>query len=412
MKRSFQSAVIDQSNAEDINEPVYDTGDDNIKPCYYREAGLRKVQPYYFEYRSYAKARWVGRTLLDVFTTEFRDRPARYYKEAVKDGLIKVRSGDKESIVSLDYKIKDRDLISHRMHRHEPPVLDRDIQIVHQEEDGLLVVNKPASIPVHPSGRYRYNSLVEILKCEMGFAGQSLSLINRLDRPTSGLVLIALNHDRAESLHRAMEDRRLRKEYICLVTGHFDLKQTGWIRCNAPLRVVEHKLGLVAVDRERGKASETLFKLVQYFPDRDCSLVLARPLTGRTHQIRVHLQYLGHPITNDRLYNRPEIWKGAGVHSAEAIQHARLALLQDTKEEGEEEPVQHENESIKSSIYCPDCINPPKDPAKEDMELYLHAYRYSLIAEEGEKGWSYSTEMPPWVQGMIIDLDQHYSNGN
>ena len=101
------------------------------------------------------------------------------------------------------------DYFSHLIHRHEPPVTWHPIDIIYKGEsewDGLLVINKPASIPAHPSGRYRFNSVVEILKNEHGFPFVSSSQfsdpdINRLDRLTSGVMLLALSPKMAEKLH-------------------------------------------------------------------------------------------------------------------------------------------------------------------------------------------------------------------
>lgn len=123
-------------------------------------AGLRKVVPYAFEYRSYAKGRWVGEVLLDVFRKEFRDLTPGYYvrhhaleavshlchqQSAIADGRITV-NGQR---VGIDYVVRERDLIAHSLTRIEPPVLDEPIREIFRSPE-LLVVNKPPSIPVCP----------------------------------------------------------------------------------------------------------------------------------------------------------------------------------------------------------------------------------------------------------------------
>lgn len=131
---------------------------------YFREAGLRKIKPYKFQYSCFAKERWLGRTIHEVFCQEFHDRSAAYYTKAILEGIIRVN--DKQ--VPLDYRLKNSDRIVHNVHRHEPPVTDQSIDIIAETTD-LLVVNKPASIPVHPTGRYRHHSLTHILRREYGF---------------------------------------------------------------------------------------------------------------------------------------------------------------------------------------------------------------------------------------------------
>lgn len=127
----------------------------------------------------------------------------------------------------LDYTINNSDLISHKIHRHEPPIVDTCIDILFFDEE-LLVINKPSSIPVHPSGRYNANSLVEILKSKYGLHHLSSKfyvlkriVINRLDRLVSGIVILAVNSVSARNLHSLMISNSLIKEYVCVVKGDF-----------------------------------------------------------------------------------------------------------------------------------------------------------------------------------------------
>ncbi|KAJ1921810.1 DRAP deaminase [Tieghemiomyces parasiticus] len=337
-------------------------------PVYYFEHGLRKVEPYYYTYTTYAKGRWLGRTLLDVFRTEFRDQDAAYYQAAITSGLIRIN----QAVVTPATVIKNLDRISHAIHRHEPPVTATLPRIVAQTAD-LVVVDKPGSMSVHPSGRYHHNTLLHILRYEMGWRNEPLAPVNRLDRLTSGLVLLARNTEAARRIERQMNARTILKEYVCRVVGDFPTRSTqaatattqtatdevvkvkegkeeeedtlategnedvttdnrggparlesasSVIRCDQPIKTVAHKLGLNAVHPD-GKPSVTLFRKVSTGQKTatvtrttpvvantkpSYSLVRCQPLTGRTHQIRVHLQYLGHPIGNDPLYSDARIW--------------------------------------------------------------------------------------------------------
>eukprot|EP01099_Mayorella_cantabrigiensis_P000041 TRINITY_DN1021_c0_g1_i2.p1 TRINITY_DN1021_c0_g1~~TRINITY_DN1021_c0_g1_i2.p1 ORF type:complete len:200 (-),score=53.16 TRINITY_DN1021_c0_g1_i2:1134-1733(-) len=112
--------------------------------------GLRFVQPYYFQFEAWAKRRWLGKTFIEVLTQEFKAHPPEYYKLAVEDGRILV-NGNK---VSPDWIVKDSSHITHRIHRHEPPVSAKEIEILHHD-DSVIVIDKPSSIPV-------LNFLIEI----------------------------------------------------------------------------------------------------------------------------------------------------------------------------------------------------------------------------------------------------------
>lgn len=180
-----------------------------------------------------------------------------------------------------NYVVQNGDCISHMIHRHEPPVPSRPIKIIHHDpESGLLVINKPAGIPVHPSGRYHQNSIATILRLEHGFT--EVLPCNRLDRLTSGVMIMALNKTVARQIHTQLMQRTVFKEYYCRVTGNFP---DGEVAVDKPIAVVSPKHTLNRL-REDGKPSSTVFRKLFYDERRNQSVVLAKPLTGRTHQIR------------------------------------------------------------------------------------------------------------------------------
>ena len=142
------------------------------------------------------------------------------------------------------------------------------------------MIDKPAGIPVHAAGRYNQNSIISILKHEHGF--KDIVLINRLDRLTSGVMLLGLNKVLAAEMHTVFLQRNVSKEYYCRVVGKFP---DGEVKVDKPIIVVSPKHGLNRL-REDGKPSSTIFEKVFYDETREQSVVLAKPLTGRTHQIR------------------------------------------------------------------------------------------------------------------------------
>lgn len=124
---------------------------------YIFQDGLRKVSPYYFMYNTFAKGRWLNKSILSVFQKEFQDRPPAYYRAAIESGRITV-NGKK---VTIDYIFKNSDKVCHPIHRHEPPVSDKPVKIIYIDDD-VLIVDKPSSLPVHPTGRYHLNTLMKI----------------------------------------------------------------------------------------------------------------------------------------------------------------------------------------------------------------------------------------------------------
>ncbi|PBK71297.1 pseudouridine synthase [Armillaria solidipes] len=265
--------------------------------------GLRKVPPYWYPYSTYAKERWIGREILEVVSTEFRDRSMEYYRYALESGVTTLN----RKPAKPDTIIQDGDLMENVVHRHEPPVTSTPVRVLFEDKEReFIVVNKPGSIPVHASGRYYRNTLVEILMIEFGF--EKVYTVNRLDRLTSGLMILPTSTERARSLTKEFMDGTIKKEYVARCKGEFPEEE---VVCEEPLLTIDRQMGLNVVHPE-GKTAKTVFTRIRYDPKTDSSVVLCKPMTGRSHQIRVHLQYLGHPVANDPVYSETRIW-GAGL---------------------------------------------------------------------------------------------------
>ncbi|XP_063080291.1 RNA pseudouridylate synthase domain-containing protein 2 isoform X2 [Engraulis encrasicolus] len=257
---------------------------------YYFEGGLRKVHPYFYDFSTYCKGRWIGKTLLEVFSTEFRSESVEYYQKAVKAGRIRLNN---TPVDDLNITLKNNDLMRNTVHRHEPPVVGHPLVIIEENEE-VVVVDKPASLPVHPCGRFRHNTVIFILGKEKGLS--ELHTVHRLDRLTSGILLFARTLEVSQKLDQMVRDRQLEKEYVCRVEGEFPERE---LVCEEPILVVSFRVGVCRVD-PKGKPSRTVFQRLSW--NGHSSVVRCRPVTGRTHQIRVHLQYLGYPILNDPVY--------------------------------------------------------------------------------------------------------------
>jgi hypothetical protein len=190
-----------------------------LEPARYRvNDGLREVVPYIFRYETFCKGRWVGKPLLEAVADEFAGFSRDYFVRAMADGLLLVNS----TLTVPEYVVKDKDRITHFMHRHEPPVLADEVRVVGEDEAaGIVAVDKPPTAPVHPCGRYNFNSVVKILTMQQPkLAG--LQPIHRLDRLTSGVLLLGRNGKAvAEAQRRLKDGGGAEKIYFARVDGRF-----------------------------------------------------------------------------------------------------------------------------------------------------------------------------------------------
>lgn len=213
---------------------------------YNNSQGLRIVEPYYHVFQTFAKERWLGRELLEVVSLEFRDRSRSYYKWAIESGVATInRVRAKPNSI-----LRNGDLIENTVHAHEPPVVAELPHIIYKDNDkGWLVISKPGSIPVHAAGRYRKNTLLEILKDEYGLSG--LYCCNRLDRLTSGVMVIGTKKEAGQLLGEAFMKGTIRKEYLAKCHGKLP---DGKIIVDEPIITVDRQMGLV-IRHPEGKVS-------------------------------------------------------------------------------------------------------------------------------------------------------------
>ncbi len=173
------------------------------------------------------------------------------------------------------------------------------------EDDDFLVINKPAGLVCHPTKGDVYSSLISRARFYLN-ADESPHMVNRLDRETSGIVIVAKKVEAAARLRKQWECREIEKEYLAIVHGALPAKL---LKISAPLgKDSDSRVAIKDKVTPEGAPSETLVIRRRIFnrEGQDFSVVRLIPLTGRKHQLRIHLSHIGHPIVGDKLYGGDE----------------------------------------------------------------------------------------------------------
>jgi 23S rRNA pseudouridine1911/1915/1917 synthase len=222
-------------------------------------------------------------------------RLKRYSRSAVQSLIAEGKVSLRGARAKASTRLKLEDVVVVRYPRR-PESEPRHAEIpVLYEDERLLVVDKPGDIIVHPTDRVVRNTVLSILREQTGF--ESLYLAHRLDRETSGVLALAKDAAAAASLQSQFESRRTRKVYLAVVRG---VPAARRFTVDAPLARAGGEILVKQAVRDDGAPALTEFRVLA--AGRDEALVLARPRSGRLHQIRVHLAHAGVPILGDKLY--------------------------------------------------------------------------------------------------------------
>ncbi|GMF13391.1 unnamed protein product [Phytophthora lilii] len=403
---------------------------------------VRSIEPYVHRFALFAKGRWAGRTLRELFVSEFPTLSTDYCMRAAQLGRIRVNG----AAVDLDSTIKGGDFFEHLKHRHEPsvhlPVEDASETAalsttwIHLETEELMVVDKPSGIPVHPTGSFQLNSLTQMLQHDRREAAgnkdngnteektEPLELfpVHRLDRLTSGLLLLAKTADKARSLTEELTatssvdgagSRSVQKYYVARVKGEFPDSEADFAgveglssglvkvesasdsfwRVTAPIGMMSPRQGHArcVIDAADAKPCVTLMRRRGNAVAGE-SIVECLLVTGRTHQIRVHLQHLGFPIVNDPLYGPASDDKTSQETSklAPGSEHCAGGPKQGVQDSD----VNDEDDEHRCIRVCDICIAEREERSaieEEDAVLWLHSYRYE------SPNWSFEIPLPLWA---------------
>ncbi|WP_165006605.1 MULTISPECIES: RluA family pseudouridine synthase [unclassified Enterococcus] len=244
-----------------------------------------------------------------VLTSLFSDYSRSQVQLWLKEGAVFVNG----KAVKANYKVKAEDKILVEIPEPEPlDVIAEDIPLeIVYEDESVAVINKPQGMVVHPSAGHTHGTMVNALMYHI----KDLSSINgvirpgivhRIDKDTSGLLMVAKNDEAHESLAKQLKDKTSLRKYVALVHGEIP-HEKGTI--NAPIGRSKVNRKMQAI-REDGKPAVTHFTVLERFDG--FTLVELKLETGRTHQIRVHMKYIGYPLAGDPVYGPKKTLKGNG----------------------------------------------------------------------------------------------------
>lgn len=412
-------------------------------PTRYRDpvSGIRTPPCTVREVQCSVKAKWSGRSVVDMVKHEFCElsKPGVLTK-VMDEGLLRINGNPVTCLGAPSTRLKTSDRVSRLVHWHEAPVIMQRSTIevsrvalpksVRNDYDlsesgaTICVCSKPATVPVHSAGPYFANCLLPMVEAQEKLEPGSLKPVHRIDRVTSGLTLCCTDKNVVRLFHRSLTEGAVEKCYLTRVHGDFPLQSGscdhksnekgssrwiggGHVEVDVPVATIDPGNGIRAADAEKGKPSKSIFKKIEYDPDNDITVVSCFPVTGRSHQLRVHLQWLGFPIVGDIQYGGRQSADDERYHLA-AVE--RMEALRSNVTNTSRSAEEHES-SVRACSCCRNGVASSfTEPQllKYGHRIDLHALRYRLrifprgkkrkIAEEKSELIEFSVQCPEWTK--------------
>ncbi|MBU2645724.1 RluA family pseudouridine synthase [bacterium] len=236
-------------------------------------------------------------TMIAFLTRRFPYQNESNWMRCIAAGEVKVN----HQKVSPYQILKSRDVVSYERPRGKEPVVDDTYRILYLD-DWILVVEKSGNLPISESGRYYRNTLINILIEREGF--HELFAVHRLDKETSGVLLIARTKEVATILGQQFVQQVPEKRYYAVLNGELPTEE---VLVTQPIKRISPDQGKVRIRQvvdSSGKPSKTRFLSIK--TAGGLTLAEIKTFSGRTHQIRCHAEYIGHPILGDKLYGQPD----------------------------------------------------------------------------------------------------------
>ncbi len=269
---------------------------------------VRLILPYPITHRFKVGVRFADTSLLAMMTERFPFHTEKDWESRILEGKVGVNG----IVANPTYMLKALDEVFHHNPSVREPSVPDEVEIL-EETDDYIAVFKPAPLPMHPGGRYNKNTLSWMLE-DLGY--KDLKIVHRLDAVTSGIVLLGKTKEFAKKAMFCFAESKVQKIYYARVLGTPQEKDKI---IDLPIKrkngfVFESKLGLSAA-----KEAQTKFTVIER--GEKISLVKCEPITGRTHQIRLHLESWGHPIIDDPIYGFD------GDKSSKKVQNVAISLI-------------------------------------------------------------------------------------
>jgi 23S rRNA pseudouridine955/2504/2580 synthase len=264
-----------------------------------------------------------GQRVDNFLLSQLKGVPKSKIYRIIRKGEVRINKGrcKPETKLAVDDLVRIPPIVARNSPKDGFKVSDNLLEfiasaIIYEDKD-LLVINKPSGLAVHGGSGVNYG-LIEALRKRYPET-QFLELVHRLDRDTSGCILVAKSRSALKNLHAQFRNDEVNKIYHMAVFGKWPKHKK---RVDAPLRKNELKSGeRVVVVHQEGKPSQTLFRILSV--SEGFSLVEAKPVTGRTHQIRVHAAFSGHAIVGDNKYIPRDKVQFKGMEKARLMLHAK-----------------------------------------------------------------------------------------